>query len=64
MSDKFDRYTGWTAPLGTAAAYARLARELGHTERDHDCVGRRQGLCPGLEFCHDCQWSEGSTREK
>jgi hypothetical protein len=43
--------------------FVKLGRQLGHVDRDHDCLGRRQGQCPGVEFCHDCAWSEGTSRD-
>ena len=30
-------------------------------ERKH-CAARRQGNCPGLDHCHDCQWSNEEER--
>ena len=63
MAKWFDRLSGWAMPHAAQTDYASLARELGHRDREHDCLGRRQGLCPGVEFCHDCPWSEGTDRE-
>lgn len=61
---QFDRYLGWATPLAPQTDYPSLARDLLHRDREHDCLPRRQGLCPGLEFCHDCSWREGTTRER
>lgn len=63
MSKLFDRYSGWAMPFALSTTFAALARELRHRDRHHDCLARRQGLCPGLEFCHDCQWAEGMSRD-
>lgn len=60
----FDRFLGWATPVVPHNDYASLAHDLGHNDPAHDCLARRQGLCPGLEFCHDCDWHEGVTRER
>ena len=59
----FDRYIGWSTPVVPHYDYASLAQELRH-RNSANCLARRQGKCPGLEFCHDCTWREGSTREQ
>jgi hypothetical protein len=59
----FDRFLGWATPIVPRADYASLARELGHMDPRKDCLPRLQGLCPGLEFCHDCSWREGTARQ-
>lgn len=60
----FDRFLGWATPIVPRTDYASLAHDLGHKSAQHDCLTRRQGLCPGIEFCHDCNWREGTTRER
>lgn len=59
----FDRYLGWATPVVPRNDYASLAQVLGHKDPEHNCLPRQHGLCPGLEFCHDCNWREGSVRE-
>jgi hypothetical protein len=63
MTKLFDRIAGWATPIATLTDYPALAYVLGHRDRKHDCLSRRQGLCPGLEYCHDCPWVEGTSRE-
>jgi hypothetical protein len=63
MGSWFDRHSGWAAPYGQSTDYAALARELGHRDPKQNCLGRRQGVCPGLDLCHDCPWAEGTERE-
>ena len=60
----FDATPGWATPLIPANDYASLARVLGHHSGKHACLARRQGKCPGLEFCPDCQWREGTSRDQ
>jgi hypothetical protein len=59
----FERFIGWSTPVVPRHDPASLAQDLGY--KDHpNCLARRQGKCPGLEYCHDCTWREGSTREQ
>ena len=58
----FDGFLGWATPIVPRNDYASLAQILGHKDPEHNCLARRQGVCPGLEFCHDCPWSEGDSR--
>ncbi len=57
---KFLVTPGWDTPTVPAFDPASLKRELRQYD-EADCLARRQGRCPGLEFCHDCQWSEGGA---
>jgi hypothetical protein len=59
----FERFVGWSTPVVPRYDYASLAQDLGHKD-SANCLARQQGRCPGLEFCHDCTWREGSTREQ
>jgi hypothetical protein len=59
----FERFVGWSTPIMPRYDYASLAQDLGHKD-SANCLARQQGRCPGLEFCHDCTWREGSTREQ
>jgi hypothetical protein len=58
-----ERFVGWSTPVMPHYDYASLAQDLGHKD-SANCLARQQGRCPGLEFCHDCTWREGSTREQ
>jgi hypothetical protein len=58
-----ERFGGWSTPILARFDYASLAQELRHKDSSR-CLARQQGRCPGLEFCHDCNWREGSTREQ
>jgi len=58
-----DRHVGWATPTPVSAGLAFLANALKHRVRGHDCIARRQGQCPGLEYCHDCPWTEGVGRD-
>jgi hypothetical protein len=59
----FERFVGWSTPIVPRFDYASLAQDLRHPD-SANCLARQQGRCPGLEFCHDCTWREGSTRER
>jgi hypothetical protein len=59
MNGLLDKYVGWAMLYGHMPDYSRLAHVIGHRDEKHDCLPRRQGRCPGLEDCHDCQWTEG-----
>ncbi|MEK6591683.1 MAG: hypothetical protein AABZ67_01245 [Pseudomonadota bacterium] len=63
MSGLMDRLIGWATPVASRTNYAVLAQQLGHKVARHDCLPRRQGLCPGLDQCHDCPWTEGISRQ-
>ena len=63
MRKLMDRLIGWATPVAPRTNYAALAQRLGHNVARHDCLPRRQGLCPGLEYCHDCPWTEGISRQ-
>jgi hypothetical protein len=58
---------GWSTPIVPQFDTAALANRLGHFTRAKgergSCLSRRQGRCPGLEFCEDCAWSEGNSRD-
>jgi hypothetical protein len=58
-----ERFVGWSTPVVPRYDRASLAQDLGY-KGGANCLARRQGRCPGLEFCHDCTWREGSTREQ
>lgn len=58
-----ERCLGWSTPVVPRYEFASLAHVLRHPN-SAQCLARRQGRCPGLEFCHDCTWREGSTREQ
>ena len=55
---------GWATPGVPRTDYASLARALHHRDDHRRCVPRRQGRCPGLEYCADCNWKEGTSRER
>jgi hypothetical protein len=59
----FERFIGWSTPVVPRHDHASLAQELGYKDAPN-CLARRQGKCPGLEYCHDCTWREGSSREQ
>jgi hypothetical protein len=59
----FDAAPGWATPVIPVHDYASLSRALGHERTERVCLARRQGKCPGLEFCPDCQWREGTSRD-
>lgn len=63
MSRKLDWYSSQARRLGEGSLFAYLARVLGHTSKPGDCLARRYGHCPGTDLCHDCPWSEGTSRE-
>lgn len=58
---------GWATPIVPRFDATALARQIGYNLRGSGkrggCVARRQGRCPGLEFCEDCPWSEGVSRD-
>ncbi len=49
---------GWATPIivrhqpSFFATFLRLRDESGR------CAARKQGKCPGLDHCHDCNWSK------
>ena len=59
----FDAAPGWATPVIPVNDYASLAKALGHEDGERACLARRQGKCPGLEFCPDCQWQKGTSRD-
>jgi hypothetical protein len=59
----FDAAPGWATPVIPVNDYASLAKALGHEDGERACLARRQGKCPGLEFCPDCRWQEGTSRD-
>ena len=66
MFNLFKRLVGWATPIAPDYSNAAMANRLGHlapTKGERGaCRSRKQGNCPGLEFCEDCQWSEGDSR--
>lgn len=54
---------GWATPEALRTDYASLASALRHRDAHGDCLPRRQGRCPGPEYCADCAWKEGTSRE-
>lgn len=63
MTRMLDKFTEWTLLRGADSGHAKLAVAIGHRNETHDCLPRRQGRCPGLEYCHDCEWNEGISRQ-
>lgn len=68
MRNSLNKLVGWALPLIPAYDPATLAARLGHVgEARHGtrggCIARKQGRCPGLEYCADCPWSEGISRD-
>jgi len=61
------KLVGWATPIVPRFSVTDLARQMGQSLRGSGrrggCVARRQGRCPGLEFCEDCPWSEGVSRD-
>ena len=55
---------GWATPNALRSGYAALANALHHRDTRGQCLPRRQGRCPGLEYCADCSWKEGTSRER
>lgn len=52
---------GWSTQIITdLSSPSWLAWFLGARD-ERSCAARRQGRCPGLDQCHDCQWSAGSS---
>lgn len=52
----FTMQYGWATPV----AHPLSATSVGHVlGRPDGCMMRRQGRCPGKEFCADCAWNEG-----
>ena len=49
-----DMAVGWATPYIPFTSYPALAYTLGHRDAHSDCLPRRQGKCPGLEYCADC----------
>ena len=60
----FDIPLGWATPYAPRYDYQTLARALGYRDAHSDCLPRRQGKCPGLEYCADCSWREGTSRQR
>jgi hypothetical protein len=63
LNRMLESLAGWAMPVALRVDYATLATRLGHTDARHDCLPRRQGRCPGIEYCHDCEWTEGISRQ-
>jgi len=67
MLTTFKRFVGWSTPVAPRFSTAAMANWLGHFTGGHgkrgECLARKQGRCPGLEFCEDCAWSEGVSRD-
>jgi len=59
----FDLALGWATPVVPHFDQASLAQYFGHVDPEHNCLPRQQGKCPGLEYCPDCEWREGTSRE-
>ena len=57
MYESFRFQPGWATPIivrhepSFFATFLRFAGERGR------CNARKQGKCPGLDRCHDCNWS-------
>jgi hypothetical protein len=60
---RFNYLPGWATPNALRNGYAALASALHHRDTRGQCLPRRQGRCPGLEYCADCSWKEGTSRE-
>lgn len=60
---RFNYVPGWATPDALRTGYAPLASALHHRDTRGQCLRRRQGRCPGLEYCADCAWKEGTSRE-
>jgi len=60
---RFNYVPGWATPDALRTGYAPLASALHHRDIRGQCLRRRQGRCPGLEYCADCAWKEGTSRE-
>lgn len=43
--------------IGAWIPFSRIGKVEG---KRGGCLARKQGRCPGLEFCADCPWSENS----
>jgi hypothetical protein len=61
---RFNIPPGWAPPRLPQAAFHEFAAALRHASACKNCLVRRQGRCPGLEFCADCAWKEGTSREQ
>ena len=47
---------GWATPIAHPFSALSMRRIIGGVD---GCATRRQGRCPGKEFCADCASSEG-----
>jgi hypothetical protein len=61
---KFNIPLGWATPFAPRTDNAALALALRHRDTHSQCLPRRQGRCPGPEYCADCAWKEGTGREQ
>jgi hypothetical protein len=60
-SEPFRFQPDWATPLVTDLSKPSwLAWFFGFREERGRCAARRQGRCPGLDQCHDCNWSAGA----
>ena len=59
----FDAALGWAIPIFSCNDYAYFSRPLWPERGERACLARRQGKCPGLEYCSDCEWQEGTWRD-
>ena len=51
----FDTALGWAIPIFSCNDYAYFSRLLCPARGERACLARRQGKCPGLEYCSDCE---------
>lgn len=57
MSELFSFQPGWATPVIVRHEPSFLAAFLRFDEERTFCKTRKQGKCPGLDHCHDCNWS-------
>lgn len=58
-----DVLLSWVMRRVPPKVFQAIAAALHRNPLRRNCLARRQGRCPGLEFCPDCPWSEGTSRE-
>ena len=60
---RFEGFLDWATPGELRRGFHALAAALRQDDTRSRCLVRRQGRCPGLQFCPDCSWSEGTSRD-
>lgn len=63
MFKPFRFQPGWATPIVTRHEPSFFATFLKFGDQRGRCRMRKQGKCPGLDQCHDCNWSSQSQRD-